>query len=148
MSLPSYGQRLEFWFFVMGIFYALSYIEQRFVIGGAWSKARARKLSSFWMPTVGIAGVAILWYPEIQRAFGGWQWAPESLGVAVWGVFLWVRWRLLRARKAEEAPLRPFSERLREELHILPPGRMIWLLLICIWALASIIGTTVMLLRN
>jgi len=148
VTLPSFGQRVAILIMGLALFYALSYTEMRFVVGGGWSKKRARQLSTLWMPSALIMCVAILWYPEIQRAFGGWQWAPESLGVAVWGVFLWVRWRLLRARKAEEAPLRPFSERLREELHILPPGRMIWLLLICIWALASIIGTTVMLLRN
>lgn len=131
----------------MGLFYGLCYTEMRYVIG-SWSQERARQLRTTWMPLVGIALLVALSYPEIQNAFPGWQWAPEGVGIITCGALLLLRWRWTRARRAQEAPQRPFLERLREDVRTMPPGRLVWYILICVWALASIIGTTVMLLRG
>lgn len=147
MSLPSFEQRIAVLLWCLILFYCFSYAEKRFVLR-SWSKERSRQLNTFWLPTAGILGAAILWYPEIQKAFHGWPWAPEVVGLAVWGAYLALRWRLTRARRAQEAPQRPFLERLREDVRTMPRGRLVWYILICVWALASIVGTTVMLLRG
>lgn len=101
---------------------------------------------NFWLPSAVITVAAIDAYFAIAQG-SHLRWLAVVGGVAVWLGFLCAR-RNIHARQNVPGPGRPPNpKRLRATVRSLSPGRLILFVVICVWAIAGIVGSLITFLR-
>lgn len=151
--MTSLEQSAVFYLVVLGMFLAFAIASDRAIMApivGArnYWRRRGPAIFGFWLPTVAILDLTVMAYALIRASSTGWAAAAIVAGTGCWATFLWFRRRIMRRRHdARPLSLRERCRLVRDGVRRMPRSRLIVYAVICIWAIAGIVGSLITFLR-